>query len=37
MPDHQAAGLIVRGGEFGRAPMAQGADGRDRNPFGFTM
>ncbi|MDB5338953.1 MAG: hypothetical protein JWN70_4572 [Planctomycetaceae bacterium] len=28
--------LIVWGGEFGRTPMAQG-DGRDHNPFGFTM
>jgi hypothetical protein len=29
--------LIVWGGEFGRTPMAQGTDGRDHNPFGFTM
>ena len=29
--------LIIWGGEFGRTPMAQGADGRDHNPFGFTM
>jgi hypothetical protein len=29
--------LLVWGGEFGRTPMAQGADGRDHNPFGFTM
>jgi hypothetical protein len=29
--------LVVWGGEFGRTPMAQGADGRDHNPFGFTM
>ncbi len=28
--------LIVWGGEFGRTPMAQG-DGRDHNPFGFSM
>jgi len=28
--------LIVWGGEFGRTPMAQG-NGRDHNPFGFTM
>jgi uncharacterized protein (DUF1501 family) len=28
--------LIIWGGEFGRTPMAQG-DGRDHNPFGFTM
>ena len=29
--------LVIWGGEFGRTPMAQGADGRDHNPFGFTM
>ena len=29
--------LVVWGGEFGRTPMAQGGDGRDHNPFGFTM
>lgn len=29
--------LVVWGGEFGRTPFAQGADGRDHNPFGFTM
>jgi Protein of unknown function (DUF1501) len=29
--------LIVWGGEFGRTPMAQGTDGRDHNPYGFTM
>jgi hypothetical protein len=29
--------LIVWGGEFGRTPFAQGKDGRDHNPFGFTM
>ncbi|MBL8828136.1 MAG: DUF1501 domain-containing protein [Planctomycetaceae bacterium] len=29
--------LIVWGGEFGRTPMAQGTDGRDHNPFGFSM
>lgn len=29
--------LVVWGGEFGRTPMAQGANGRDHNPFGFTM
>jgi hypothetical protein len=28
--------LVWWGGEFGRTPMAQG-DGRDHNPFGFTM
>jgi uncharacterized protein (DUF1501 family) len=29
--------LIVWCGEFGRTPFAQGADGRDHNPFGFTI
>jgi hypothetical protein len=29
--------LVIWGGEFGRTPMAQGNDGRDHNPFGFTM
>jgi len=29
--------LIVWGGEFGRTPVAQGKDGRDHNPQGFTM
>jgi hypothetical protein len=29
--------LVVWGGEFGRTPFAQGADGRDHNPFGFTI
>jgi len=29
--------LIVWAGEFGRTPFAQGADGRDHNPFGFTI
>ncbi|MCA9039282.1 MAG: DUF1501 domain-containing protein [Planctomycetaceae bacterium] len=29
--------LIVWAGEFGRTPMAQGDDGRDHNPFGFTI
>jgi hypothetical protein len=29
--------LIVWGGEFGRTPFAQGSDGRDHNPFGFSM
>jgi hypothetical protein len=29
--------LIVWGGEFGRTPMAQGTDGRDHNPYGFTI
>ncbi|MFN9718702.1 MAG: DUF1501 domain-containing protein, partial [Planctomycetota bacterium] len=29
--------LIVWAGEFGRTPFAQGSDGRDHNPFGFTV
>jgi hypothetical protein len=29
--------LVLWGGEFGRTPFAQGADGRDHNPFGFSV
>ncbi|HEV3436296.1 MAG TPA: DUF1501 domain-containing protein [Gemmata sp.] len=29
--------LVIWGGEFGRTPVAQGSDGRDHNPFGFTV
>ena len=29
--------LVVWCGEFGRTPFAQGADGRDHNPYGFTI
>ena len=29
--------LVIWGGEFGRTPTAQGKDGRDHNPNGFTM
>ncbi|MBL8855315.1 MAG: DUF1501 domain-containing protein [Planctomycetaceae bacterium] len=29
--------LIVWAGEFGRTPFAQGSDGRDHNPFGFSL
>jgi hypothetical protein len=29
--------LVIWGGEFGRTPVAQGKDGRDHNPYGFTM
>ncbi|MEZ6120602.1 MAG: DUF1501 domain-containing protein [Pirellulaceae bacterium] len=29
--------LLVWAGEFGRTPFAQGRDGRDHNPFGFTV
>lgn len=29
--------LVIWGGEFGRTPFAQGSNGRDHNPFGFSM
>ena len=29
--------LVIWGGEFGRTPAAEGADGRDHHPYGFTM
>ncbi len=29
--------LVVFTGEFGRTPFAQGGDGRDHNPWGFSM
>lgn len=29
--------LVIWGGEFGRTPFSQGKDGRDHNPFGFSM
>ena len=29
--------LIVWGGEFGRTPVSEAGDGRDHNPYGFTM
>jgi hypothetical protein len=32
-----ASTLVVWAGEFGRTPFAQGADGRDHNPFGFSI
>ncbi|GHC43930.1 DUF1501 domain-containing protein [Roseibacillus persicicus] len=42
LTDLQARGLledtlVVWAGEFGRTPFAQGANGRDHNPFGFTV
>ncbi|MGE3406694.1 MAG: DUF1501 domain-containing protein [Pirellulales bacterium] len=42
LEDLQARGLldstlVIWGGEFGRTPMAQGANGRDHNPFGFSI
>ncbi len=29
--------LVVWGGEFGRTPQSEKGDGRDHNPYGFTM
>ncbi len=29
--------LVVWAGEFGRTPFAQGSEGRDHNPFAFTV
>ncbi len=29
--------LIVWAGEFGRTPFSQGSNGRDHNPYGFTI
>ncbi len=29
--------LVLWGGEFGRTPVAQEGDGRDHNPYGYTM
>ncbi len=29
--------LVMWSGEFGRTPTAQGKDGRDHNPYGFTV
>jgi hypothetical protein len=29
--------LVVFAGEFGRTPFAQGSDGRDHNPFGYSV
>ena len=29
--------LVVWGGEFGRSPTAEGTDGREHHPFGFSM
>jgi hypothetical protein len=28
---------VVWGGEFGRTPVSESADGRDHNPYGYTM
>lgn len=29
--------LVIWTGEFGRTPFSQGSDGRDHNPFGFSV
>lgn len=29
--------ILLWGGEFGRTPSTQGKDGRDHNPFGYTV
>ncbi|MBI3836720.1 MAG: DUF1501 domain-containing protein [Planctomycetia bacterium] len=29
--------LVIWGGEFGRTPTAEGSDGREHHPFGFSM
>jgi len=29
--------LVIWGGEFGRTPAAEGTNGRDHHPFGFSM
>ncbi|HYF38027.1 MAG TPA: DUF1501 domain-containing protein [Prosthecobacter sp.] len=29
--------LVIWAGEFGRTPFAQGTDGRDHNPYGFSI
>jgi hypothetical protein len=29
--------IVVWGGEFGRTPMSQGKNGRDHNPYGYTV
>ncbi len=29
--------VVVWGGEFGRTPVSEAGDGRDHNPYGFTM
>jgi hypothetical protein len=29
--------LVIFSGEFGRTPFAQGSDGRDHSPFGFSL
>jgi uncharacterized protein (DUF1501 family) len=29
--------LVIWAGEFGRTPFAQGTNGRDHNPFGYSI
>jgi hypothetical protein len=29
--------LVIWGGEFGRTPMSENSNGRDHNPYGFSM
>ncbi len=29
--------LVVWGGEFGRTPVSESGNGRDHNPYGYTM
>jgi uncharacterized protein (DUF1501 family) len=29
--------LVIWAGEFGRTPVSQGSDGRDHNPYGYTI
>ncbi len=29
--------VVLWGGEFGRTPVSESGDGRDHNPYGFTM
>jgi uncharacterized protein (DUF1501 family) len=29
--------LVICGGEFGRTPTTEGTNGRDHNPYGFTV
>jgi uncharacterized protein (DUF1501 family) len=29
--------LVIWTGEFGRTPVSQGSDGRDHNPYGYTI
>ena len=29
--------LVVWGGEFGRTPIAEAGDGRDHNPYGYSI